>query len=521
MRLSIGALLLLALAGRGAQAQVDQDYKPLQARGPLPEYLLEPAQQNVERHVERIQTSHKAKELEENELTALYRSTALQVHATQLYGYVYVNDPLTAYVRRVGQELLKHVPADEARFFEFHVTRFPAVNAVCFANGHIMVNIGLLARMDNEAQLAAILGHEIAHFLEDHSLRAHEVKVSELKKLKKRDIERGLRGRVPDRENKLIQASLRVHAHSREQELAADSLGFHLLARTSYDPTEMLAALDQMRKGDTRPLMSPEYWIKRLEGKDYRPDTAFFVLDSNWAEKRKPEEAEEMSEEDSLASLMSTHPDMPLRLEAAARMLGRIEAGTQTSAFLQSEAEFDQIKLTARFEMLENYYRLKQYGIVVYECLNLLDDYPANRYLIGRLAASAQGLAELEKHKISSYWYAVEDDYQPESAHYEQFLQFLNDAPKRADEDMQRWVTAYLSRLKEEHPSHEVVAFYHAINQEQSDFGKEAESHYREFIKKFPESGYRAHVEYRLKRIEEEKAKEAKKKAKKAKKKSA
>lgn len=520
MRQFIIALLLLALCGRGVQAQVDQDYKPLQASGPLPESLLESEQRNVARQVERAEAGQKAKALKNEELAALYSATALQVRSTQLNGYVYLNDPLTAYVRHVGQELLKHVSADEARFFEFHVTRFPAVNAVCFANGHIMVNVGLLARMDNEAQLASILGHEIAHFLEDHSLRAHEVKVGELKKLKKRDIQRGVRGHVPDRENKLIQASLRLHAHSREQELAADSLGLRLLARTAFDPAEMLAALDQMRKGDTRPETAPEYWIKRLEGKDYRPDTAFFVLDSNWAEKRKPEVSEEVSEEDSIASLLSTHPDMPLRLEAAARQLAQLDNASQTSAFLQPEAAFDQVKLIARFEMIENYYQLKQYGIVIYECLNLLEDYPANRYLIGRLAASAQGLAELEKHKISSYWYAVEDDYQPESAHYEQFLQFLNDAPKRADEDLQRWVTSFLTRLIGEHPDHEVVAFYYALNQEQSDFGADAEAHYREFVKRFPESGFRAHVEYRLRLIEAKKAEEAKQKAKKSKKKS-
>lgn len=283
----------------------------------------------------------------------------------------------------------------------------------------------------------------------------------------------------------------------------------------------MLAALDQMRKGDTRPVTSPGYWIKRLEGKDFRPDSSFFVLDSNWAEKHMPEESEEISEEDSLASLMSSHPDLPLRLEAVARMLSRHQAATGTLAFIQPESEFDQVKLIARFEMIENYYLYKQYGIVIYECLNLLDVYPKNRYLLGRLAASVQGIAELEKHMISSYWYAVEDEYQPESGHYEQFLHFLNEMPKHSDESLQRWATAFLDRLHSEHADNEAVALFHAINQEQSEFGKEPAERYIEFLKAFPSTAFRSYVEQRLKQIEDTKVKEANAAKKKSKKKSA
>ena len=52
------------------------------------------------------------------------------------------------------------------------VIKDPYLNAFAFPNGVIYIHTGMLARMDNEAQLAALLAHEMSHCIHRHTLRA-------------------------------------------------------------------------------------------------------------------------------------------------------------------------------------------------------------------------------------------------------------------------------------------------------------------------------------------------------------
>jgi hypothetical protein len=54
---------------------------------------------------------------------------------------------------------------------QVHLYDSTQLNAFALPNGSVYFNIGLLARIANEAQLAAVLGHEAAHFIEKHSFR--------------------------------------------------------------------------------------------------------------------------------------------------------------------------------------------------------------------------------------------------------------------------------------------------------------------------------------------------------------
>ncbi len=87
-------------------------------------------------------------------------------------GLVLDDDTVTTYVQRVGQELVPTV-TDGAVAIRFHVLRDPLVNAFALPNGGIYLNVGLLARLENEAQLAHVIGHEIAHVVQRHGLQQH------------------------------------------------------------------------------------------------------------------------------------------------------------------------------------------------------------------------------------------------------------------------------------------------------------------------------------------------------------
>ncbi|PZO68530.1 MAG: hypothetical protein DI636_08830 [Pelagerythrobacter marensis] len=80
-----------------------------------------------------------------------------------------VDDPaLNAYVRGV---LCRTVGAERCAATRLYLVRTPFFNASMAPNGAMIVNTGLLLRMRDEAQLAAVLGHEFTHFEHQHSLR--------------------------------------------------------------------------------------------------------------------------------------------------------------------------------------------------------------------------------------------------------------------------------------------------------------------------------------------------------------
>jgi Zn-dependent protease with chaperone function len=79
------------------------------------------------------------------------------------------------YVNMVGNRLLPDYAKEEAWqkkheiFFRFYVIHNPIPNAFAFPNGMVFIHTGLLKLMENEAQLACVLGHEIAHVTYEHS----------------------------------------------------------------------------------------------------------------------------------------------------------------------------------------------------------------------------------------------------------------------------------------------------------------------------------------------------------------
>ena len=92
---------------------------------------------------------------------------------------LYNDAALTAYVERVAQAVLQtsaysdpNTPAEIRNTpFHFRVLDSPVVNAMALPGGYIYVTRGLLAHLDNEAQLAVVLGHEIGHVLARHASR--------------------------------------------------------------------------------------------------------------------------------------------------------------------------------------------------------------------------------------------------------------------------------------------------------------------------------------------------------------
>jgi beta-barrel assembly-enhancing protease len=100
------------------------------------------------------------------------------------------------------------------------------LNAFAMANGSVYVNIGMLARMENEAQLAAVLAHEAIHFIEKHSFR---------QRVTAKNMAAFAVSGVPFSS---LAAVSSISGFSRDHEREADSKGYERMVAAGYDPRE-------------------------------------------------------------------------------------------------------------------------------------------------------------------------------------------------------------------------------------------------------------------------------------------
>lgn len=173
----------------------------------------------------------------------------------QTFGLV-EDDALQRYVQDLGAGIAATSEQPQLPW-TFRVVDDPVVNAFALPGGFIYVSRGILAHFDNEAQLAAVLGHEIGHVTARHS--AEQMSTQQLAQI-------GLVAGMliePDlqRFGGLAVAGLQVLflKHSRDDERQADDLGLRYMQRARFDPREMpdvftmLERVSQARGGDGPP----------------------------------------------------------------------------------------------------------------------------------------------------------------------------------------------------------------------------------------------------------------------------
>jgi len=165
-------------------------------------------------------------------------------------GLVYLEPELNAFVNRVGKSLIKPEDQLEKVTWQFRVYRDPSVNAFALPNGSIYVFTGLLARVENEAQLAGILAHEIVHVRNRHgyqSYRSYRKKMLTINILSAVGAYTGTAGWGASLAAQFMLA-ISVVGYSRELEKEADLTGARLLAASPYDAREMVNALECLKE---------------------------------------------------------------------------------------------------------------------------------------------------------------------------------------------------------------------------------------------------------------------------------
>ncbi|MBL4621088.1 MAG: M48 family metalloprotease [Immundisolibacteraceae bacterium] len=173
-----------------------------------------------------------------------------QSHPKIIAQYGIYDDPeLQAYVSRIGTELANQSHRS-GLIYRFTVLDSTDINAFALPGGYIYITRGLLAYLNSEAELAAVLGHEIGHVTARHGVRQQTAATAAGLGYTIASIlipELG-NGATSDLYGLLSNALL--SGYGREHELEADRLGAEYLARTGSDPQAMIAVISVLKNQD-------------------------------------------------------------------------------------------------------------------------------------------------------------------------------------------------------------------------------------------------------------------------------
>lgn len=160
---------------------------------------------------------------------------------------------ISAYINAIGQRILKALP-DQPFQYHFYVIKDDVYNAFASPGGHIFINSGLFAALENEGELAGIVAHEIAHVVCRHISqrieRAKKINLATLAGMVAGIFLGGggavVAGSVVTTGSMAAGQSASL-AYSRDDEMQADQIGLSYLQQAGYSGAGLLSSLRKIR----------------------------------------------------------------------------------------------------------------------------------------------------------------------------------------------------------------------------------------------------------------------------------
>jgi predicted Zn-dependent protease len=224
-----------------------------------------------------------------------------------------INDPVvTEYVNRIGQNLVRNSDAQVP--FTIKVIDDDSINAFALPGGFFYVNSGTVLAADEEAELAGVMAHEIAHVCARHAMkqmtRSNWAQIATLPLI---FIPMGAGAYYGIQAAASLGMPLAFMKFSRNFEAEADYLGLQYMYKSGYDPQSFVSFFEKVQA----------------------------------TEKKKP---------GSLAKAFASHPQTPERIEATQKEIANVLPARDQ--YIVSTSEFDQVK--ARLAAIENRRKLTE-----------------------------------------------------------------------------------------------------------------------------------------------------------------
>lgn len=368
------AFILVVFCGYSQNAPLYDfsKFTPLQSSGLLPDVVGMSGRDFMSTSRKNLTKGGTYKEKKVKEQFVLQTSYAIKDIFNS--GRVLYNDPISEYVNKVHKEITVSDPqlASETKVF---VVKSTVVNAFATNQGFIFITTGLLSQLENEAQLAFVLCHELIHYQKKHVVKAY---------VENNKIDRGAGGY---RKTDIDRRYLAKANYSREHESDADNLGFDLYVKTKYS-LDAIDGLFDVLKYSELPFEDIEFNPKKLL------ETEHLVFPVGYIKSEITEVEGADEEEDDRTS---THPNLKKRRSDIADKIATVSGEDKLrvrNIFVVSESLFMNARKLARFDLCHSSLINRQYDKALYQAYCLLNDDADNVYLNKVVLKSLYGLTK-------------------------------------------------------------------------------------------------------------------------------
>lgn len=287
-------------------------------------------------------------------------------------GKVLFNDEISEYL----SELMDLLLADQKLLrdsLRVYTIKSPAANAFMSAEGILLVNLGLLARLENEAQLAFVLAHEITHFTEKHRPQAE------------------LGGIDPDAWEGKALSGLETNPakYAQAQELSADRGALQLLQKNTYRIRGL---------GKTYTLLAQPFWATQMQALDWQ----FFEQKYfSFAATRKVQAPNVPLAEPEADAQGESHPSNATRSALLEQQIDSLDQLSGAS-FRLPQARFERVRHQARLACCQLSLLEKEYEAAMLMAYQLAHEQPLEPYF---RKVIAQGLYYMAKYgNVGKLW---------------------------------------------------------------------------------------------------------------------
>ncbi len=177
----------------------------------------------------------------------------------QEFGGLFPNQELQDLVDRVGQRLVQQSGAKNTPYqYDFHLLADEqTINAFALPGGQIFITAALMSKLENEDQLAGVLGHEIGHVVARHSAE----------RMAEMELTQGLAGaasifmsggQMNGGAIAQMIANTVTMKHGRDQELQSDNLGVRFMCEAGYKPENLIGGMEILKQA-AGPNRTPEF----------------------------------------------------------------------------------------------------------------------------------------------------------------------------------------------------------------------------------------------------------------------
>ena len=182
------------------------------------------------------------------------------------FGAVFESEDVTVYVQDISNRLFLTLDDPPAQMATVRVMSSPTTNAFMLSNGHMYLSTGLLVRLENEDQLATIIGHELVHYINRHGLKKSRQERNKRTIAGLRTaLAAGIGAAVGGYETSQTLAAMAgesgrqwvaasISGYSQDMEREADDGGFRMMADAGYDysraPSVFQMLMDEFGEDD-------------------------------------------------------------------------------------------------------------------------------------------------------------------------------------------------------------------------------------------------------------------------------